>query len=899
MTLTSGFPWRATLVVVMLVFGCASAAAYGQDPFELFFGEGEIDAVDQPGPGQDDGLVLELKLHRLILSRDMPAFQVESGVCLPLAPFFEALEFPIEVDDEGARGWLSHPDQTLSIRFSDLSAARAGIEIQLPPNAVVFTRDGPCMTTDALSDLTGMPVTYNERGLGVEVAPAIVLPLEARIEREARRIRLLEREREDSGRPAAPDLPYRWISWPLADVDISVKAAPDGVHSELAFSLAGELMKATAQIRGSISDQELSGPVQVRFSRTHAGGDAAPWLPSTVFEIGDVSAPRYGLQMNAQTGRGVRVTNRALFRPEVFDETTIRGVLPPGWEGELRVNGELVSFVTEGDELGYYVFESVALQPGYNRIVVDLFGPFGETETREHPIFVGAELLPENEVIYEIGAVLPRRDAGSSSGLTRSDTASGPVAYASASYGISRALSLGARAVADLGSGRASMALTGYAALGDTYGGLEGVFSDTGGLGVQAMLQHRLSPVSSITLSHAQLMGLSNTAVGFGADRLTEIGSARFNTAFESPAGRLPVQLAASWNRRVDGRTTAGASVRTSGSARGVFWTHGVTASTAGSDIEGARTQVTGELLVSRAMGDGRWRAGINYAPSDGFKPTRIDLSYQAATRSGRVFQLGGGHDFTAGSDLRMALTDRIGPAQASASARLGDNGEWSVGIGLSFSLARSTARQHWRMGQPGLSRTGALQTFTFDDLDQDGVHDSDEPGLPGVEYILAGALRREASMNDGTTLYAGLEPHQPVSVELKRATLEDPFQRPALGVPTVSVRPGRIVELAVPVQTTGEIDGHVLVDSGDYDLPVSGVIVEAVNAAGEVVANARTEFDGYFYITDIPALPMTLRVSEESLGDAQAISDPVRLDLSRANPSAFGLRIAIFGREK
>jgi hypothetical protein len=78
--------------------------------------------------------------------------------------------------------------------------------------------------------------------------------------------------------------------------------------------------------------------------------------------------------------------------------------------------------------------------------------------------------------------------------------------------------------------------------------------------------------------------------------------------------------------------------------------------------------------------------------------------------------------------------------------------------------------------------------------------------------------------------------------------------------------RPGTAIVLDYPLFETSQIDGTVHVPSGSP----AGLKVELVSSEGQVVAFARTAFDGYYLLQGVLPGAYTLRVSAESLSAHQ-----------------------------
>jgi hypothetical protein len=89
--------------------------------------------------------------------------------------------------------------------------------------------------------------------------------------------------------------------------------------------------------------------------------------------------------------------------------------------------------------------------------------------------------------------------------------------------------------------------------------------------------------------------------------------------------------------------------------------------------------------------------------------------------------------------------------------------------------------------------------------------------------------------------------------------------------------RPGVSAELLIPLAGGGAIEGTLLKDGGSA---FEGLDVELVDAAGKVVALARSDYDGFFMFERVPPGHYALRLSEDSRSAANAPAALLRASL-------------------
>ena len=118
-----------------------------------------------------------------------------------------------------------------------------------------------------------------------------------------------------------------------------------------------------------------------------------------------------------------------------------------------------------------------------------------------------------------------------------------------------------------------------------------------------------------------------------------------------------------------------------------------------------------------------------------------------------------------------------------------------------------------------------------------------------------------------GAALVAGLAPFQPVAVGIDVTSLADPMLVPKKALQVVVPRPGVPAEVQIGLVGGGDIEGAMVKSGG---LGFEGLDLELVDAAGKVVATARTDFDGFFLFERVAYGDYTVRVARDSAAAAK-----------------------------
>ena len=874
------------LLAASVLLASPLAATAQDDPFALLFGEEEpVDAGTDDRPGEDDVRFIGLRLGGLKLTETITAYERPGGLCVVAEELFTVLDAPISLEAGQAAGWFLAPDRTISVDFPAASA-RVGTVAAVDLSGQAFgTPDGWCLTEAALSRLLPIDFSYLPASLTLQMEPRETLPLQARLEREALRARLDASTGRVRPNYRRIDNPYRWLSFPTADISLDLRASSDGaLTSDAGVELAGDVLWTTARVR-SAGDGSGGMGLRVSFDRVFDGGQTS-WMPRQV-RFGDVTGPGQPLISRGETGRGLILTNRPAYRAEVFDTTDIRGALPAGWEAELYRDGQLLDFVTEPDAQGEYAFSEVEILPGYNRYQVRLYGPFGEIETRDVSFFAGSEMRPENEVEYEF-ALLEEGVTidGAETGMRRL------TATAGLAFGISHTLSarVDGRATAD---GDASGVLSLIGAQGDTHGVIRLARGNGGAAAFEGRAVHLFRDRSSLKAGYAwygngDLMGRGQ------AGGLRQSIGMEYDTLLPVTAWGLPLQSALRWDETRDGDQRFAASARIASSFKGWRWTHVARFERLQTDT-GSSSSLGGNLGLSRNLAGLRVRAGMTYEVHPEARLSSLDVALQKRLDGGGFTQLSLSREMGTGRTQAGASYSReFGDLALTASGGLDNDGGWSAGLKLSTSLFFDRRSGGYRTAPTGLARSGAIRASVFDDLDDDGGLGMGDRPIQGASFILDRSIRREETDAAGGVVLTGADLHRPLDLELSLGSLDDPFLQPREAGLSMSVRPGQVVDVDVPLTLTGEVEASVTLMNGDTPVPVAGVTVQAVDRDGAVVASATSEYDGYVYLGALPMGEFTIEVAAEALDAFEAGARGVEVKLTRDAPSAFGVRLTI-----
>ena len=807
--------WLALLCAI-LAAGSAPARAQDEGVFDRLFGNDP--AAERAGKAADGLALPSLFAGRKLLAETLPLYDLgaSGGTCVAVLPLLEALELAHEASPAGITLTLPVPRRTVTI----------------PAAALLQNTSGECLSLADVPQYLPLSLTHDRVGQRLTITPTAALPVLMRLEREERQARL----RPETLRPAFVLLPRtdRVAELWSADLGAGFGITPQGHQLSANLLASGGLFGLAGRFGVALTGNGRLSP-GFTLSEARDTPDLLGPLKARSLGMGDIAAPAQPLIADSFSGRGMIISSRAPWRADLVDTITLTGPLPAGWEAELWHEERLVAVTRDADAAGQWQFGDVPIRIGENRYVVRLYGPNGETEEQVFTRLVGTEMNAENEVGYSFGIV----DGGKPLiGQSQAGEPAGPTAFASLDWGVVPDVT----ARLDLRAGVAgapAVALGFNGALGGGLWAVTGARDREGGFGGALRLARQIGSqdVTFDLAQHGRDVGTGLPPQVRELDRLIAV----------SGQGRVGLgRLSLPWQARFQtGELRRGGS-REVAAARLVLpmpdWQVNLAV---GGVREGSTPWLgTAALAVTARRGDWRLRSGVTASDRDGW---RIDgTNFSAARRIGGSGNLSFDLDWqadrgTLGGGVTFAR--QLGPLGLSASAgREGDG--WRAGIGLTLGLFRGPDR--WRTAPSGVARSGAIMAEMFVDEDGDGARGPAEHGVEGGRFIVGAALRREETDGGGRALIGGIAPGPAVDIETQMSSLTDFTLRPLRAGDRLTLRPGEVRHVAVPLRPTGSVEVQVVLVAGDMRTPRSGVTVVLRNAQGEEAGRSVTDFDGF-----------------------------------------------------
>ena len=830
----------------------------------------------------DDALLLELRTGSYTLGEPLRGYQTLQGVCVDFADTIQALDVPVRLDKKSRRatGWLFNESQQLVVDRDANLVKVAGQSSPLGAYDISDTPEGWCIDLSALSKWAGVRFRADLSNLAVVIESDRRLPFLDALDRKRRAARLQssgtwggEGGFDLAGLPQAKT-PYQ--AWRTPSVDLQVRttwASGQGFTSSYEALAGGELLGMSFAGRLAGRDSLSPDSLRMKLYRNDPDGRLLGPLGATQVALGDVEAPPGNLTGQSAYGRGAYISNRPLQLPSRFGRTTLRGILPAGWDAELYRNGILRAYQADRGD-GRYEFPDIELQFGENDFEIVLCGPQGQVRHERYSQTVGSGNLPGGKTSYWAGILEEGKDL----------TGLGATAYQTRSgwrWGMGVERGLDDRTTGGIG----------YQSL--LRGGRRKHFAE-------GLMRRSLGPML-FEISAAHQFGGGNAWRAEGTGRVKGLnftGHAMWVRG-EFDSDLAPAEQRREFSLRLSGRLGLGSwrlpvegGIRQELTRRGVKVTEFLTRSSA----QIGRSSFTVELLNRRAAGPARLVAGEEQGSRLGLiGNTQIgklrvrgqiviglngtDSGFQrnqlvADMPIGRQGMVRAAFDYdhrAKRQEYTLGYVQQFARFALRGEAKLDSRGNVGGSLTIAFSLGPDAADGGWRLSRERLAESGQASVEVYRDDNGDGYRQTDEPAVPGVS-VEASFRRSERVTNaSGRTVVDGLTPYVPVRVAIETRSLPDPLLQPKGGGFVIVPRPGVATKISLGLAPTGEVEATLLGPDGE---PRGGVGVELVDISGAVVRRGQSDFDGYLFFDAIPYGTYRLRLTSQSAAKLGAAVD-------------------------
>ncbi|WP_348069322.1 hypothetical protein [Polaromonas sp.] len=825
-------------------------------------------------PSLDSNTVLfEVRIGQHVLTDSLNAFQFGQKIFLPLGEMSSLMTIAIRAyPEEGAgRGFVRGESRTFSLNTGNRTVTLGDKTSTFDGTDILSRDDDIYVESKLLADWLLVDFDVNLSSLTVKLNPREPLPLQARLARESQLGGLAGRSKPEELNYPRRDNPYRLVDTPFIDQTISLGAQRgNSLHSNNASYttyIRGDL--AGLQASAFLSGTNQSNSSQSRFTvgRSDPAGDLLGPLRARSFALGNVSVPGVAnISRSSDFGNGFSLGNVPLDRSTRFASHTLQGDLPPGWDVELYLNNALIGYQqARGD--GKYSFDDLTLVYGANEFRLVFHGPQGQIRVERKSFLLDGSLNEPGSFYYNLAS---NNDAA---GLQHS--------AAMAELGLSKFLTgtLGMVNLEGLNQTRqnyTSMGLNGFVGGALLVGNL--TQQANGGTLSELSARTRLAGIS-VGWNHLQLKDFTSELFPLSADPVRSRDRLRFDGLISPESlGDFPFTLELQRDRLQSGARVIDARALLSTSLGAATLTNLLHVSR----NQGARS-VDGAFQVSGNAGQFRVGAQASYLVQPKAQLSALAVSADHALGGGYLLNVSSAYTFQDSVfRLSSSLNKNFGGYAVALTGGVTSRREFTVGIQIFTSVAREPRRSQWMMDAVPAAESGAISARVFIDSNGNGVMDDGEEPVKNVGFLVNSSNHPVRTDASGIAYVGHLLGNRNADISVNQATVEDPQLVSSLKGVRVTPRPGNIGQIDFPLVLTGEIDGTVYLVSNERKRGVGNVLIELVDASGEVVTQTRSGSDGFYVLVEVQPGNYSLRVGEEQLNELKlAYSGPRKVSMS------------------
>ena len=742
------------------------------------------------------------------------------------------------------------------------TVARGDSVWHVPPGTLAWSDGELYATTDVLGAALDIAFQTDFGELILVASHTADLPVVRRLAREQRRRTLLGLP-VSSPWEASLSRPLRVADGPVVDWTYT-GSLTDPVNASLVqLGLGAQLLGGSLELQYLGQQSPTGGTTDFRSSWSGVW-PASRYLRQV--RLGDiVPGARRGRML-----RGLELTNAPFLRPAAFGQELLDGSLPDGWEVDLFQDQQLLGY-SASDPSGRYALD-VPVRYGSNPVEIVAYGPNGEVVRRRRTLQVPFDRLPKGRFEY-----------AASGGACEGEPCAGALSL-SARYGLTRWLTT------EVGSdnfwrdslpnlwhpyGLVSAAVTPWTALT-----LEGV--------ANGLVRGRadFDPTQDLHLDLEHTRFATNVVAPLVSP--TNERSRTDAVVFWRPwpeSGTSFLQLAVSHVALTTGSSDAQRVALTSrlSSLRLVTGLHHRRTPTAGVATEDFGMDAAGDLVL-RGPGPvlrSLYLRGETSLETSGLSRVAASVGRQIAG-SARLDVGAGWSRGQHGLALDVALSTNLPSLRAVSRSR------YNVETGLegtNLLEGSATYDRHlgrFEFGNSRLIGRARVVGRVYRDLNGNGRHEPDEPGLPGVRLRVGS----RGVTTDSLGRYSAwdLVPFEATSVEVDTLSIDDPLWVPAALVYRLVPGPNSFEAVDVALLPASEAAGRVVL--GDSGAGVGGVIVTLRLVGSSAAVRVTTFSDGSFYAIGLRPGEYEATLSEETLELLKARQPVVRF---RVEPGTQG----------
>ncbi|ATC95563.1 SPOR domain-containing protein [Pseudoalteromonas tunicata] len=681
---------------------------------------------------------------------------------------------------------------------------------------------------------------------------------------------------------------YHLITPPSGNVGFSVFSSnKNNLNYSTGINLSSDLLFHSAILSlGKGKDSDLRG--NLRFFGAPDSPDEKLPFGITNYEFGDISMASTGVNAS---GYGVGVTFRSDNKnySRDFGKTVIEGQAVPGWEAELY-SGSYFIAQQKVSENGTYRFEDVVTEYGVNTFKVKLFGPYGESEERIETIKISGSWLKPGENRFKGGFVDNNSFLlhGGVNGYSPDNL------YYAWDYGISDDYQLGIGLAAqrnrDTDPFDKELTLK-----------LQSTFTDL-------IVNNELSIDNNKDINASvEGLGQINESYNYGFrynyfKRNIETGN--LSRDFDTHS------LSANINGYSDfifplGYSLGAGAINTSEGTRLNRVNARVSWNTFDMNfynnleyvpVENKKDYYRGSFGFSTHAAGGRINMETSYKYEDTFDLTSTRINFNKDFENG--YSMNGRAEYfryldennpllkewTDEWEVTSSVTKSFELFNVSALAQFDSEHNWSIGLGVNFSLGYDHINNELQIANGGLFGGGTLDLTAYLDRNSNNILDENDLALEGVEFGPYQSWKGRKTGSTGRVVMQGVPSNKVVNFSgaWKRGV------SPSVSSYSLYTHNGGYIKANIPFTIKTDVIGFLYSGINDSGDAIKDVEIQLVDHNQKLIGKTITSHDGYYEFTNVNAGNYHIRIDLAFLDARGLKSQPGVFELSTPPQGGF-----------
>lgn len=566
-------------------------------------------------------------------------------------------------------------------------------------------------------------------------------------------------------------------------------------------------------------------------------------LKSLHYQLGDIQSQSDSLISTSRQGRGFYISNTNPQSAQNFSAITIEEPALPGWQAELYRNGQFLA-ITQANNNNLVSFSDVETFYGNNVFEIKLFGPQGEQITRTQKYTVGLDALSPGKFSYQLEFIESDKNVFGQS-LTH-NTSFAQAFKSVISYGINDHFTFDAKITHLQGHSSGSSYISS---------------------GINVLANHgsyRFITTNQIDGGHAYFAGFRgllssdiNTNVefslldNFSSDLFLPQNNILKNKLSVSLNGKFETLKSTNWSLKW--LSEAYESV-----GRKNYYSLGVSSN----NINGTwssrllyndeNKELINQLYSSIDIFSWRLTNTLDWLPkkNGGIVSIRSNLRWPQTRDSFNQTQFTYNPDSSTSTKLTHQYTYRHNIFNLQFSGQYDSRGDWLFSLGLNGTFSFDHLTKSLLFDTPKALSAGQIEASSFIDWNENFVFDEDDEPLKDVSFTGNYLWRDKYTNSDGKALLPSSHGGQVLDVDLR--SLPNPYLKPSVRRIKIDAHRGGQTRVNVPMVISNEVEGTIYFSVDGKTKPISGVTVRLHDTNSDKTYSTMTEYDGYYYFTNI-----------------------------------------------